>query len=190
VLTTIRRGSHADPNLFGCLLMNHPNGAHHIVIIGRRANGIVLATRLGHKLGRNGKAMVTFVDQSLSNFWRPFLHEVAASAFNVCAQDAARAMPTEVQPFQLRFGRVDDVDRVKKEITLAPVADEQGYEIIPARRLEYDTLILESPPQKSIRSCAPIAVGAISKNCEYGTGYWLDFGDHTPSNSVGRQVQM
>lgn len=54
-------------------------------------------------------------------------------------------MRTEAQPFQFRFGRIDDVDRVKKEITLAPIADEHGHEIIPTRRLEYDTLILESP---------------------------------------------
>jgi hypothetical protein len=33
---------------------------------------------------------------------------------------------------------------VEKEITLAVVADDEGRKLIPARRLDYDTLILES----------------------------------------------
>jgi NADH dehydrogenase len=53
-------------------------------------------------------------------------------------------MPETVHPFQLRLGRIDAIDRVKKEITLALVADDRGRELIPARRLDYDTLILES----------------------------------------------
>src|SRR5271157_4969091 len=124
--------------------MNRPNEAHHIVVIGREADSFVLAARLGHKLGRNGKALVTFVDQSMSTGWSPFLHEVEGDVFNESAGNAAHVMPKKMYPFQLRLGRIDAIDRVKKEITLAVVADEEGRELIPARRLDYDTLILES----------------------------------------------
>ncbi len=124
--------------------MNCSNEAHHIVVIGRGADGFVLAARLGHKLGRNGKALVTFVDQSMSTRWSPFLYEVEGSVFNEGAGNAARIRPKTMHPFQLRLGRIDAIDRVKKEITLAVVADEEGRELIPARRLDYDTLILES----------------------------------------------
>jgi NADH dehydrogenase len=53
-------------------------------------------------------------------------------------------MPKMVHPFQLRLGSIVAIDRAKKEITLAEVLDEEGRETIPARRLDYDTLILES----------------------------------------------
>jgi len=122
--------------------MNRPNEAHHIVVIGRGADGFVLAARLGHKLGRDGKALVTFVDQSMSARWTPFLHEVEGDVLNEGAGNAARVIPKNVHPLQLRLGRLDD--RVKKEITLAEVTDDAGRELIPARRLDYDTLILES----------------------------------------------
>jgi NADH dehydrogenase len=124
--------------------MNCSNEAHHIVVIGNGADSFVLAARLGHELGRDGKALVTFVDQSMSTRWTPFLNEVEGGVSIKSAGNAARARPKMVHPFQLRLGRIDAIDRVKKEITLAEVADDKGREIIPARRLDYDTLILES----------------------------------------------
>ena len=123
--------------------MNHSNEAHHIVVIGREADSFVLAARLGQNLGRNGKALVTFVDQSMSARWTPFLQEVEGDVFDEGAGNASPAMPKMAHPFQLRLGRIDAIDRVKKEITLAGVADDEGREVIPTRRLDYDT-ILES----------------------------------------------
>ena len=76
------RGGHTDPHLREYSPMNCSNEAHHIVVIGRGADGFVLAARLGHKLGRNGKALVTFVDQSMSTRWSPFLYEVEGGVFN------------------------------------------------------------------------------------------------------------
>ena len=124
--------------------MNCSNEAHHIVVIGRGADGFVLAARLGHKLGRNGKALVTFVDQSMSTRWTPFLQEVEGDVFDEAAGNASPAMPKTAHPFQLRLGRIGAIDRTKKEITLAGVVDDDGREVIPARCLDYDTLILES----------------------------------------------
>jgi len=97
--------------------MNRPNEAHHIVVIGDRADSFVLAARLGHELGRDGQALVTFVDQSMSTRWTPFLHEVEGAVFNEAAGYASPAMPKKVHPFQLRLGRIDAIDRVKKGIT-------------------------------------------------------------------------
>jgi NADH dehydrogenase len=124
--------------------MNRPNEAHHIVVIGNGADSFVLAARLGHELGRDGKALVTFVDQSIGTRWTPFLYEVEGGVSNKSAANAAYAMPKMVHPFQLRLGSIVAIDRAKKEITLAEVLDEEGRETIPARRLDYDTLILES----------------------------------------------
>jgi len=80
----------------------------------------------------------------MSTRWSPFLYEVEGGVFNEGAGNAARTRPKTMHPFQLRLGRIDAIDRAKKKITLAVVADDEGRELIPARRLDYDTLILES----------------------------------------------
>ena len=121
-----------------------PNEAHHIVVIGDEADSFVLAARLGHKLGRNGKTMVTFIDQSMSARWTPFLQEVEGDVFNDAVGNASSAMPKMVHPFQLRLGRIGAIDRVNREVILAEVIDDRGRELIPPRCLVYDTLILES----------------------------------------------
>ena len=69
-------------------------------------------------------------------------------------------MPKTVHPFQLRLGRIGAIDRVKKEVTLAEVTDDRGRELIPPRRLDYDTLILGIA--KSVRSCALIAARMLT----------------------------
>ena len=95
--------------------MNRSNEAHHIVVIGDGADSFVLAARLGHELGRNGKALVTFVDQSMSTKWTPFLYEVEGSVSKKSAGNAAHAMPKMAYPFQLRLGRIEAIDRVKRK---------------------------------------------------------------------------
>ena len=90
--------------------MNHLNEAHHIVVIGHEVDSFVLAARLGQKLGRNGKTLVTFVDQSMSARWTP----VEGDVFDEGAGDASAAMLKMAHPFQLRLGRIDAIDRVKK----------------------------------------------------------------------------
>ena len=52
-----------------------------IVIVGGGAGGLELATRLGDKLGKRGRASVTLVDRQRT-LWKPLLHEVAASVMD------------------------------------------------------------------------------------------------------------
>ena len=49
-----------------------------IVVVGGGAGGLELATQLGRKLGKKGKAQVTLVDRNRTHLWKPLLHEVAA----------------------------------------------------------------------------------------------------------------
>jgi NADH dehydrogenase len=46
------------------------------------------------------------------------------------------------QHFQFRLGRMDGLNRAKKQIHLAPTVDEDGREVIPARTIAYDTLVM------------------------------------------------
>jgi NADH dehydrogenase len=44
--------------------------------------------------------------------------------------------------FRFRLGRMDRLNRRKKEVSIAPYVDEDGKEIIPRRSFQYDTLII------------------------------------------------
>jgi 2-polyprenyl-6-methoxyphenol hydroxylase-like FAD-dependent oxidoreductase len=48
--------------------------APHIVVVGGGVAGLILATRLGHLLGRRGLARVSLIDRSWIHVWKPMLH--------------------------------------------------------------------------------------------------------------------
>jgi 2-polyprenyl-6-methoxyphenol hydroxylase-like FAD-dependent oxidoreductase len=53
-------------------------GLHRIVVVGGGAGGLELATRLGDKLAKRGKAAVTLIEKTRAHFWKPHLHEIAS----------------------------------------------------------------------------------------------------------------
>ena len=117
----------------------HP---HRIVIVGGGAGGIELATRLGDKFGRRRRAQVTLVDAKLTHLWKPLLHEVAAGTFDSHENDVDYIAQAHQHHFEYRLGRMDGLDRERREISLAPTLDEAGREFVPRRVLPYDTLVL------------------------------------------------
>ncbi len=60
-----------------------PAGMHRIVIVGGGAGGLELATKLGDRLGRRGRAHVTLIDKTRSHIWKPKLHEIAAGSMDI-----------------------------------------------------------------------------------------------------------
>lgn len=115
---------------------------HRIVIVGGGAGGLVLATRLGKELGRNGKAAITLVDRSLTHVWKPLLHEVASGSLDFSANDVNYLAHARWNHFQFQPGVLCGLDRGRREIMLAEALDEGGDAIAPARRIAYDTLVL------------------------------------------------
>ena len=115
---------------------------HHIVIVGGGAGGLELATRLGNTLGRKGKAIITLIDKSRTHVWKPLLHEIAAGSMNPEKHELVYMAQAHWHHFQFRFGSMDTLDRVKKEVSITPFYDEYGVEIIPRRKFNYDTLII------------------------------------------------
>jgi 2-polyprenyl-6-methoxyphenol hydroxylase-like FAD-dependent oxidoreductase len=57
--------------------------ARTVLIAGGGIAGLSLATRLGHSLGRTGKARIVLVDRSPTHVWKPMLHTFAAGTWNV-----------------------------------------------------------------------------------------------------------
>lgn len=115
---------------------------HHIVIVGGGAGGLELATRLGNTLGRKGKAVITLIDCSKTHVWKPLLHEIAAGSMNPDKHELEYLAQAHWHHFYFRLGRVDGLDRARREVSVAPSYGDDGVEIIPRRVFKYDTLIM------------------------------------------------
>lgn len=122
--------------------MTDSSDLHHIIIVGGGAGGLELAARLGNKLGKKKKALITLVDCSLTHLWKPLLHEVAAGTLNSYEDELSYLALGHKNHFTFRVGRMDSLDRQKQEISLAPTLDEKGVEYIPRRTFKYDTLVI------------------------------------------------
>lgn len=116
--------------------------SHRIVIVGGGAGGLELATRLGRTLGKKGRAQVTLVDANLTHIWKPLLHEVAAGSLNSAEDELNYVAQAKWNHFQFQLGRMSGLDRATRRIQLAATLDEDGSELLPARTLSYDTLVL------------------------------------------------
>ncbi|WP_028695931.1 NAD(P)/FAD-dependent oxidoreductase [Pseudomonas cremoricolorata] len=115
---------------------------HRIVIVGGGAGGLELATRLGKSLGKRKQANVTLVDANLTHIWKPLLHEVAAGSLNSSEDELNYVAQAKWNHFNFQLGRMSGLDRASKRIQLAATLDEEGRELLPARTLGYDTLVI------------------------------------------------
>lgn len=116
--------------------------AHRIVVVGGGAGGLELVTRLGNKLGKRGTARVTLVDRSPTHIWKPLLHEVAAGSMDPNTHQLEYAAQARWRHFEFQQGELTGVDRVAKTISVSACVDQDGVELLPARTLPYDTLVL------------------------------------------------
>ena len=113
-----------------------------IVIIGGGAGGLELATQLGRKLGRRGKADVVLIDANPTHLWKPLLHEVATGALDSGIDELNYRAHGKVHGFNFQLGRLSGLNREQREVVLAPIHDEQGELIVPQRSVSYDTLVI------------------------------------------------
>ena len=116
---------------------------HRIVIVGGGAGGLELATRLGDRLARKGRARVTLIDCARTHLWKPLLHEVAAGSMDLYEHDLDYLAQARWHHFSFQLGRMDGLDRARRVVKIAPTYDEQtDEELIPRREIEYDTLVI------------------------------------------------
>ncbi|MGE0856178.1 MAG: FAD-dependent oxidoreductase, partial [Hyphomicrobiaceae bacterium] len=115
---------------------------HQIVVVGGGAGGLELATQLGRKLGRKGKAGVTLIDKARTHIWKPLLHEIAAGSMDVGRHELDYLAQAHWSGFRYRFGELVGLDRANRLVHLAATFDEDGRPITPERSLRYDTLVL------------------------------------------------
>lgn len=135
-----------------------------IIVVGGGAGGLELVSRLGETLGKKKQAEIILVDRSRTHVWKPLLHEVAAGVIDKNSDGVDYSMHAARHYYQFQLGNMCGVDKDKQQITLDPLLDEAGQELIPQRTLGYDYLVL--------------AIGSVSN--DFGTpgvakhSYFLD----------------
>jgi NADH dehydrogenase len=115
--------------------------------VGGGAGGLELATRLGDRYGAlknksGARALITLVDRYPTHIWKPLLHEVAAGSMDPFTQELEYAAQARWHGFEFQQGELTGLDRANRRLTLSPVLDDDGAELLPERQLEYDTLII------------------------------------------------
>jgi NADH dehydrogenase len=115
---------------------------HQIVIVGGGAGGLELATRLGDKLGKRGRAAITLIDKTRSHVWKPKLHEIAAGSMDIGAHEVDFLAQSHWRHFRYRIGEMIGLDRERREVEVAAFVDAEGEQVTPRRRFRYDTLVI------------------------------------------------
>jgi NADH dehydrogenase len=110
-----------------------------IVVVGGRAGGLELVSKLGRKLGP-GK--VTLVDCRLTHIWKPSLHEVAAGTLDIHQEGLSYQMLAHDNGFSFVYGALSKLDAATRTIEVGAVHDEKGEVLIPPRQLAYDALVI------------------------------------------------
>ena len=112
------------------------------MIVGGGAGGLELATKLGNTLGKKKIAEIILIDAKKTHVWKPLLHEIAAGSLNPDKDELEYLAQAHWHHFKFRYGRVNEVDSQNKTVSIEPTYDIDGTEIIPLRKIKYDTLVL------------------------------------------------
>ncbi|WP_322066482.1 NAD(P)/FAD-dependent oxidoreductase [Burkholderia ubonensis] len=113
-----------------------------IVIVGGGIAGLQLATRLGERLGKSGRAQVTVVDRSPTHVWKPMLHTIAAGTRDVQQQQVIFLAHAREHGYTYQPGELQGLDRARRRVQLGEIRAQNGERVLEARELEYDVLIL------------------------------------------------
>jgi len=135
---------------------------HRIVIVGGGAGGLELATRLGDRLGRRGRAAVTLIDRSRTHVWKPLLHKVAAGTMDPGDHELDYFAQAHWHGFRYQQGEMVGLDRAQRRVLLAAVLDAAGTALVPARAVPYDTLVIAIGSQTNDFGTPGAAAHAIS----------------------------
>ena len=112
-----------------------------IVIVGGGAAGLELATRLGARYGRKRHDIIV-VDRNRTHIWKPLLHEVATGSLDANLDEVGYRSHCHRWGYRYFYGVLDSIDRIARQVHLAPVMDDSGREVIAAHSIRYDYLVL------------------------------------------------
>ena len=113
-----------------------------IVIAGGGNAGMLLATKLGDRLGKHHRADIVLVDPNLAHIWKPMLHEFAAGSADARQEKLSYVAHADRHHFQYWPGALQALDRASRRVTLAPFALPDGAEDLAERTFDYDVLVM------------------------------------------------
>jgi NADH dehydrogenase len=112
-----------------------------IVVVGGGAAGLELATRLGAHFGREQYDII-LVEKNRTHIWKPLLHEVAAGSLDANLDEVGYRSHGHTWSYRFFFGTLEGIDRDSRHVSIAPILDEDGREIMGRHRIRYDYLVL------------------------------------------------
>ncbi|MBY6191707.1 NAD(P)/FAD-dependent oxidoreductase [Microbulbifer agarilyticus] len=141
-----------------------------IVIIGGGAGGLQLATSLGRhfsfaRFGRRNKspaAQITLVDKNRTHIWKPLLHQVATGALDSSLDALNYQVHARAHGYQFELGSLKSLDRENKTVELAEVHNADGAPLVPARKLDYDYLVIALGSQSN-----DFHTPGVRKHCQF-----------------------
>ncbi|MGJ3648628.1 NAD(P)/FAD-dependent oxidoreductase [Sphingomonas sp. GlSt437] len=120
-----------------------------IVVVGGGAGGLELVRRLGARYGRKRHDII-LIDRNLTHIWKPLLHEVAAGSLDANLDEVGYGGHAARWGYRFFNGSLESIDREARTITMAPLVDAEGFEVIGRHSIRYDYLV--------------VAVGGISND--------------------------
>ena len=115
--------------------------AARVLVVGGGVAGVEIASALG-KLGDPHITSVTLVDADSAHVWKPMLHTIAAGTRDLAQQQTTYLAQATDANFAYQPGAMSALDRENQEIILDPIVSMDGREVVPARRIGYDKLII------------------------------------------------
>ncbi|MEL6789922.1 MAG: NAD(P)/FAD-dependent oxidoreductase [Pseudomonadota bacterium] len=132
-----------------------------IVVVGGGAGGLELAAKLGKKLGRK-EYDVILLEKNQTHIWKPLLHEVAAGSLDANLDEVGYRSHGHQNGYRFFLGALEDIDRERREVIVAPLYDENGVIIMNAHRIRYDYLVI------AVGSVAnDFGVPGVTQNCMF-----------------------
>ena len=122
-------------------LAQQDNRAARIVVVGGGVAGLEIASALG-KLRDPHLGTVTLVDADAAHVWKPMLHTIAAGTRDLAQQQTTYLAQATYARFAFQPGAMEGLDRARKEIILSTIWAPDGREMVPARRIGYDKLVI------------------------------------------------
>jgi NADH dehydrogenase len=118
------------------------NDLRDVVIVGGGVAGIDIASHLAGRKSGKASLRVTLVDRESAHVWKPMLHTVAAGTRDVHQQQTSFVAQARRRGFSYQPGEVTAIDTNARRVQIAPWQTARGREILGAREIRYDTLVL------------------------------------------------
>ena len=114
-----------------------------IVVVGGGAGGLELVRRLGAKYGRKAHDIIPCRPETSATFWKPLLHGKSRPDRSMRISMKSATADIVIAGAIASFRAASTASTAEaKTISLAPVHDEDGRELIGQHTIRYDILVL------------------------------------------------